>query len=109
MKTSHDQHSKERLFQEGDLVLARNFGSREKWVPAEVTAATGPVSCQVRLEGSDLEWRRHTDHLRPRAKPSDDEDRPPTQSDNAETDLPMESTVSRPSRQRRPPDRLTYT
>ena len=105
MKKNHDQRSKERVFKEGDPVLARNFGMGEKWIPGEVTAVTGPVSSQVRLEGSDRQWRRHVDHIRPRAtSPVVEDPQAQVETEHLESTGPRRS-----SRQRRSPDRLTYS
>lgn len=43
-------------------MLARNYGSGPKWVPATVETQTGPVSYKVKTAGNLL-WRRHTDQL----------------------------------------------
>ncbi|RXN11097.1 putative protein K02A2.6-like protein [Labeo rohita] len=54
--------AKDRTFLTGSSVLARNYGSGPKWVPATVETQTGPVSYKVRTAGNLL-WRRHTDQL----------------------------------------------
>ncbi len=43
-------------------MLAQNYGSGSKWVPATVETQTGPVSYKVKTAGNLL-WRRHTDKL----------------------------------------------
>nr|XP_055048287.1 uncharacterized protein K02A2.6-like [Misgurnus anguillicaudatus] len=54
--------AKDRNFATGSAVLARNYGSGPKWVPATVEAQTGPVSYKVKTD-ENLSWRRHTDQL----------------------------------------------
>ncbi|GAA6068690.1 uncharacterized protein K02A2.6 [Tachysurus ichikawai] len=43
-------------------VLARNYGSGPKWVPATVAAQTGLLSYKVKTD-ENLSWRRHTGQL----------------------------------------------
>ena len=45
-------------------MLARNYGSGPKWVPATVEKVTGPVSVVVQVKESSLKWRRHLDQVR---------------------------------------------
>ncbi|XP_039519644.1 uncharacterized protein K02A2.6-like [Pimephales promelas] len=54
--------AKSRLFHPGQNVLARNYTSGSKWVPATVIAQTGPVSYTV-LTSDKLIWKRHLDQL----------------------------------------------
>ncbi|KAL1275999.1 hypothetical protein QQF64_035622 [Cirrhinus molitorella] len=54
--------AKDRTFSTSSSVLARNYGSGPKWVPATVETQTGPVSYKVKTAGNLL-WRRHTDQL----------------------------------------------
>lgn len=56
------RRAKDRTFSTGSPVLARNYGSGPKWVPATVETQTGPVSYKVKTAGNLL-WRRHTDQL----------------------------------------------
>ncbi|XP_032078818.1 uncharacterized protein K02A2.6-like [Thamnophis elegans] len=57
-----------RSFKLGDAVWARAFSGPARWVPATVTALTGPCSFRVGLaDGS--QWRRHLDQLRRRLPP----------------------------------------
>ena len=65
-KTQHDQQARERVIQVGDPVFAKSFRDGPTWVPAVVTAQTGPVSYNVELEESGSIWRRHVDQLRRR-------------------------------------------
>lgn len=59
MYTEHQ--AKDRVFMPGESVLARNYRSEPKWVPATVTAQTGPVSDTVQT--TDSFWKRHVDQL----------------------------------------------
>ena len=64
-KAKHDSTAKARVFQLGDKVYVKNFGSGQSWLPAEVVKITGPVSFHVRL--ADGRTRRcHQDHVRAR-------------------------------------------
>lgn len=56
------QRAKERIFHPGDHVLARNYSSGPKWMPATVLAQTGPVSYTVSNK-ENVVWRRHADQL----------------------------------------------
>ena len=43
-KEGHDQHTRERRFERGDLVMVRSYRSGPvKWVPGEVVSVLGPV------------------------------------------------------------------
>lgn len=54
--------AKNRIFATGSSVLARNYGSGPKWVPATVAAQTGLLSYKVKTD-ENLSWRRHTGQL----------------------------------------------
>ena len=62
-KSKHDAHAQERLLNEGDTVLVRNYLQGEKWEPGKITKKTGPVSYSVKL--SDGRYIRcHQDQVR---------------------------------------------
>ena len=63
-KNVHDQRAVERRFTAGDPVYVRNFGQGHPWLPGHILEATGPVSFRVELEGGQMVWRRHLDHIR---------------------------------------------
>ena len=48
-KKHHDQHSRLRQFSAGQLVMAREFRSQDKWLPAVIQSQSGPVSYDVDL------------------------------------------------------------
>ncbi|XP_058868762.1 uncharacterized protein K02A2.6-like [Acipenser ruthenus] len=54
--------AKDRQFQVGQAVLAREYRKGDKWIPGVVTAKTGPVSYTVDV-GPGMSWRRHADQL----------------------------------------------
>lgn len=54
--------TKVRVFTPGESVLARNYCSGLKWIPATIIAQTGPVSYTVQT-ATDTVWRRHVDQL----------------------------------------------
>ena len=69
---SHDKKAQARQFNIGDLVLAKNFGSGQKWLILTIIHVTGPVSYLVRLQNHTTH-RRHQDQLR-KFRRSDDID-----------------------------------
>lgn len=46
----HDCRAQERLFQDGDLVYARNFRPGPVWLPSEIVKICGPFSYSVKLD-----------------------------------------------------------
>ena len=119
-KKHHDQHSRLRQFSAGQLVMARDFRSQDKWLPGVIQSQSGPVSYDVELENGKI-VKRHVDHLRKRsvsAKPSTPvdsqpedstqgfesfNDSPPTPESNPSPDAPVQRY---PQRERHPPERL---
>ena len=49
-KLDHDRHVKDRTFNSGDLVHARNFSQGSPWLPRVIEEPRGPVSYTVKLE-----------------------------------------------------------
>ena len=62
-KTEYDRHAKPREFSIGQSVMARNFRSGPKWVPAVIEEKLGPLSYLVKTSQGEL-WRRHIDSLK---------------------------------------------
>ncbi len=62
-RQKHDVHAHERLLQEGDPVLVRNYPKRNKWLPGMIAKKTGLVSYAVTLT-NDNNCRCHQDQLR---------------------------------------------
>jgi hypothetical protein len=60
-KIQHDRSARAREFGIGDKVRVRDVVA-DKWLPATVTAATGPCSYECRLS-DDRTVRRHVDHV----------------------------------------------
>ena len=60
-KQHHDVHSRDREFDIGEQVLARNLREGPKWLPGTIVERTGPVSYRVQVR--DQVWRHHTDQL----------------------------------------------
>lgn len=56
----------ERLFAQGDLIYVRNFGSGNKWIPAEICEVLGPRNYQVKLSNGRI-VKRHLDQIRLRS------------------------------------------
>ena len=71
-KNQHDRHTKDRLFDVGQSVLARNLRAGPKWIPGVMVEKTGPVSYKVQV--SDQIWRRHCDQLLDQDFPTDGQD-----------------------------------
>ena len=65
-KSQHDRHARQRVIQVGDAVFAKNLRPGPTWLPATVTAQTGPISFKVELDNSKTVWQRHLDILRKR-------------------------------------------
>ena len=47
----------------GQTVMARNYRTKEKWVPGVITAHPGPLSYEVSVAPNTV-WRRHIDQLK---------------------------------------------
>ncbi len=76
-KANKDRHLKERTFQIGDTVYARNFGKGMYWQPGVIFSSAGSRSFNVKLCSNEVVLRRHLDHIRVRhatvsAGPADD-------------------------------------
>ena len=41
-KKNHDSHSRDRVFQVGDLIFVKNFGNGSIWLPGEIKEIRGP-------------------------------------------------------------------
>ena len=117
-KDRHDRSAKARTFSTGDTVLVRNFPSGRGWIRGTITKPVGPVSYQIKLENGRV-VKRHQDHVRPRSDtPSSDKSDFPHVPIRTPTDLPpnrqQEQVVEQervpryPSRNRNPPNRLTF-
>lgn len=64
-KRDHDQRTKQRTFNVGDLVFARNFARGSQWLPGVIKGKHGPLSYEIELSDGRI-WRRHVDHVRSR-------------------------------------------
>ena len=84
-KTEHDRHSKRRDFSVGQKVMAKNFRSGPKWIPAVIDEKLGPLSYLVKTVDGEL-WRRHVDHLKEVQWTESSEGRGENSSLNADTD-----------------------
>eukprot|EP00731_Ephydatia_muelleri_P026680 Em0018g780a len=62
-KEGHDKNTRERVFEQNDIVWASNFGVGERWVKGKIKQSSGPSLYLVEL-ADGREWRRHIDHLR---------------------------------------------
>ncbi|KAL5509363.1 hypothetical protein EMCRGX_G004723 [Ephydatia muelleri] len=62
-KEGHDKNTRERVFEQNDIVWASNFGVGKRWVKGKIKQSSGPSSYLVKL-ADGREWRRHIDHLR---------------------------------------------
>ena len=70
-KANHDNHSRKRTFNVGDLVSVKSQHSRAPWLPGVVSTMLSPQRCIVHLDdGRDMEC--HIDHIRHRMQPESD-------------------------------------
>ena len=118
-KVAHDGSRKERLFQRGDNVYARNFQAGDKWFPGKIVEVLGSRSYKIKIS-SGASVRRHVDHIKSRAAREQElEDLlVPELEEAADADLPGNSepeleavatqpvAIRRSSRIRRPPERF---
>ncbi len=56
---THGQNSRLRELSLGQKVMARNYGTGEKWIPERVNKRVGPLSYEIETEKGA--WRRHID------------------------------------------------
>ena len=61
-KRGHDKRTKQRTFNVGDTVYARNFARGSKWLSGQIEAKRGPLSFTIKLN-DDRMWNRHIDHV----------------------------------------------
>ena len=69
-KAKHDATAKSRVFQVGDLVFVKNYGSGQRWLSGRIVTCTGPVSFRVQLDDGRVR-RCHQDQLRSRWLPDE--------------------------------------
>ena len=119
-KKYHDCHSRDPIFQVGDTVFVKNFGSGQTWLPGQIQEIRGPVSYSVVLSDG-RSFKRHIDHLRKRTivdvtcttDPPENNNRddclpPPTMVNDPNNVVPdAPPSLRRSSRIRRPPDHYT--
>ena len=113
-KSKHDKTTRQRIFQQDDLVMVRGFnkGLRDSWLPGTVVCTSGGQSYRIKL-GDGKILRRHADHIRPRqsdcniSNQEDDTDDIPflvSQQQPASTSAHTE--LRRSQRSRKPPERF---
>ena len=61
-KRGHHKRTKQRIFNMGDAVYARNFARGSKWLPGQIVAKCGPLSFTIKLNDGRM-WNRHIDHV----------------------------------------------
>ena len=83
-----------------EKVWVRDYRGSEPWCPGEVMEQTGPVSYRVPV--GEQTWNRHAEQLRHNTTATNESET----SDTTEEDIP--TTRSRPQRDVKPPERLTY-
>ena len=57
------EKGREKEFQIGQSVIARDYRTKNKWVPGVITDCTGPLMYKVDIGSNEL-WRRHADQIR---------------------------------------------
>jgi len=119
-KSFHDNHSKFRMFTNGQSVLVRNLRGEPKWLPGHIVEQTGPVSYRVQV--GDYLWRRHVDQLlESKSSEQNSCDRSVSSTATRPPEIPVPSSVTnnalsdtnnsepeirRSTRERRAPERL---
>ena len=101
-KKNHDIRAKEIGFQKNSKVRIRDYRGKNRWTQGEIVEQTRPVSYRVNADG--YIWNRHAEQLR------NDETGRVTNSEtttNMSTEDEM-TTSEGPTRNSRPPERLTY-
>lgn len=99
-KLDHDRHVKDRTFNSGDLVYARNFSQGSPWLPGVIEEPRGLVSYTVKLEDGRT-VRRHVDHLRERFTQESQARASASSTPEWDDSIPFEPTVDSESE---PPD-----
>ena len=123
-KQYHDEHGKPRSLFPGTPVMVRAYIGRDKWIQGIVLRKLGPVTYQVEIANGRI-LKRHVDQLKFWEKSSQAIDQPrmastdstieddyhyPSADQSYETQEPTQSPERRyPQRQRRPPNRFTYS
>ena len=66
-KSQHDKTTRQRIFQQDDLVMVYGFnkGLRNSWLPGIVASTNGEQSYKIKLADGKI-LRRHADHIYPR-------------------------------------------
>ena len=62
-KDRYDQHTRQRVFQVGQTVMARNFRAGEDWIPGVVMQQLGPLTYLVNVSDGRV-WKRHVNFLK---------------------------------------------
>ena len=121
-KNIHDKKAQDHQFVVGDHVMARNYAEGPKWVRAQITKQSGPVSYKVTINATNQIWWRNQDAIHKyvpndtsanmdiRASMSNSEFSPVPFSEQVDVqeETSSEIVTGRPRRVIRPPDRLTF-
>ena len=60
----HNQHTKSHMFEVSQTDMARNLGSRSKWMPGVLNQIRGPHSYVIEVDNG-VQWKLHMDHILP--------------------------------------------
>ena len=114
-KSQHDQHAKPRAYEQGDLVLIRDFcrQASSPWSPGTIVQSNGRQSYKVKLSDGQV-VQRHADHIRERTTSCDDVEQNeeldvspfPVSSQPMEQQATTQPTLHRSQRIRKPPDQF---
>ena len=113
-KYSFDKHTRDRIFNLGDLVYVKNFHEGEKWLAGKMTRLIGNVMFEVFIEQLQKKVRRHRNQIKNRTVNTDVDWNitSPSSTSSLESDTTVPSVEhprhdhSRyPQRIRKPPDR----
>lgn len=112
-KSQHDRTTRQRTFQQDDLVMVHGFNKdlKDHWLPGTVVSTSGEHSYEIKLTDGKI-VRRHADHIRKRqgdCTPDQDNDiddipMPVSQQPPTSGNAPIE--LRRSQRYRRPPERF---
>ena len=115
-KSCHDRRGKERQFELNQHVLVEDHSGNSKWTQGIILSRLGPMNSEVLV--NNKVWKRHVDQILKSTELTSNETNEQTEEDDSleipsftEHDTSPETVTSSaryPSRDRRPPDRLSY-
>ena len=71
----HNQHAKPHMLEVSQTDIARNLGSRSKWMPGVLKQIRGPLSYVIEMDNG-VQWKWHMDHILPAGSSPHSKDTP---------------------------------